>query len=131
MTVWGQVAGQTDEIDLTGNTGYGITYSSANPDVASVNADGVITGVGAGTTTITATYGSLGLSSTITIRIKENPATLVHRYSFSETSGNHDADSVGGAAWDGTLPNGGAFDAGQTDAWRPAASNTSTCLPES
>jgi hypothetical protein len=38
---------------------------------------------------------------------------LVHRYSFSETSGSAVADSVGGAAWNGTLPNGGAFANGQ------------------
>jgi len=35
--------------------------------------------------------------------------TLVHRYSFSETGGAVVDDSVGGAAWNGTLPNGGAF----------------------
>jgi hypothetical protein len=38
---------------------------------------------------------------------------LVHRYSFSETSGNQVADSVGGPAWNGTLPNGGTFAGGQ------------------
>ena len=38
--------------------------------------------------------------------------SLVHRYSFSETSGNNVADSVGGPAWTGTLPNGGAFSTG-------------------
>ncbi len=38
---------------------------------------------------------------------------LVHRYSFSETSGTNVADSVGGPAWSGTLPNGGAFAGGQ------------------
>jgi arabinoxylan arabinofuranohydrolase len=38
---------------------------------------------------------------------------LAHRYSFSETSGTNVADSVGGAAWNGTLPNGGAFFSGQ------------------
>jgi hypothetical protein len=35
---------------------------------------------------------------------------LVHRYSFSETNGSTTVpDSVGGPAWKGTLPNGGAF----------------------
>jgi large repetitive protein len=38
---------------------------------------------------------------------------LVHRYSFSETNGSTVADSVGGPAWDGTLPNGGTFGGGQ------------------
>jgi hypothetical protein len=38
---------------------------------------------------------------------------LVHRYSFSETSGTNVADSVGGPAWNGTLPRGGTFGNGQ------------------
>jgi len=38
---------------------------------------------------------------------------LLHRYSFSETSGTNTADSVGGSAWTGTLPNGGTFAGGQ------------------
>jgi hypothetical protein len=42
-----------------------------------------------------------------------NVVTLAHRYSFNETSGTTVADSVGGAAWNGTLPNGGTFKDGQ------------------
>lgn len=38
---------------------------------------------------------------------------LAHRYSFSETSGATVADSEGGPAWTGTLPNGGVFAGGQ------------------
>ena len=38
---------------------------------------------------------------------------LVHSYSFTETSGSIIADSIGGPAWNGTLPNGGAFAGGQ------------------
>jgi glucuronoarabinoxylan endo-1,4-beta-xylanase len=38
---------------------------------------------------------------------------LAHRYSFSETSGTIVADSIGGPAWNGTLPNGGVFGSGQ------------------
>jgi glucuronoarabinoxylan endo-1,4-beta-xylanase len=38
---------------------------------------------------------------------------LAHRYSFSETSGTVVADSIGGAGWNGTLPNGGIFSGGQ------------------
>ena len=34
---------------------------------------------------------------------------LAHRYSFSETGGASTADSVGGPAWAGILPNGGAL----------------------
>jgi hypothetical protein len=39
--------------------------------------------------------------------------SLGHRYSFSETSGTSVADSVGGTAWNGSLPNGGTFSSGQ------------------
>jgi hypothetical protein len=38
---------------------------------------------------------------------------LVHRYSFNETSGTNVSDSIGGAAWNGALPNGGTFGGGQ------------------
>jgi O-glycosyl hydrolase len=39
--------------------------------------------------------------------------SLLHRYSFSETGGTNTADSVGGPAWTGTLPNGGTLSGGQ------------------
>jgi hypothetical protein len=39
--------------------------------------------------------------------------TLVHRYNFNETSGTVVNDSIGGAAWNGSLPNGGTFGGGQ------------------
>jgi hypothetical protein len=39
--------------------------------------------------------------------------SLVHRYSFNETSGTIANDSVGGVAWKGTLPNGGTFGGGK------------------
>ena len=39
--------------------------------------------------------------------------TLAHRYSFSETGGTNVSDSIGGAAGNGTLPNGGTFGGGQ------------------
>ena len=38
---------------------------------------------------------------------------LAHRYSFTETNGANVADSEGGPAWSGTLPNGGTFSGGQ------------------
>ena len=42
------------------------------------------------------------------------PAVLVHRYSFNDGPGSATAaDSIGGAAWNGTLPNGGTFSNGQ------------------
>jgi len=38
---------------------------------------------------------------------------LAHRYSFNETGGTTVADSVGGPAWTGSLPNGGTLSSGQ------------------
>jgi hypothetical protein len=38
---------------------------------------------------------------------------LLHQYSFSETGGVNTADAVGGPAWAGTLPGGGALSGGQ------------------
>ena len=60
--------------------------------------------------TITATYGALELSSSQTVQVTNPaPATLVHRYSFSETSGTNAADAIAGPAWNGWLPRDGAF----------------------
>lgn len=52
-------------------------------------------------------------STQVSATVVSNTVSLVHRYSFSETSGTNVADSVGGSAWDGTLPNGGTFGSGQ------------------
>jgi len=78
-------------------------WVSGNPHVLTVSSSGVITGVGAGTTTVSATVGGVtGTSSSITV----TPQALLHRYSFASDA----SDSVGGPAWNGTLmaPNGGA-----------------------
>ncbi len=67
----------------------GATYSSSNSGIVSVSASGVLTAVGAGTTTVTASYGGTNNSKSITV----NGATvLAHRWSF-----NDGTDSVGGA----------------------------------
>ena len=110
-TVFGQKSGIW--FNLTTNSNHAITYSSANTNVAIVDAGGNVTGVGSGTTSLIATYGSLGLFATQNVSVIFVPTTLVHRYSFSETSGSTAADSVGGPAWNGTLPNGGTFGGGK------------------
>jgi Concanavalin A-like lectin/glucanases superfamily len=55
----------------------------------------------------------LGLSATQDVQVVYIPPTLTHRYSMTETSGTNVFDSVGGPAWNGTLPNGGTFGSGQ------------------
>ena len=110
-TVWAQQSGNW--FNLTPNANHAITWSSANTNVAVVDINGNVTGVGSGTTTITASYPSLGLASAQTVQVNYVWPTLVHRYSFSETSGSTTADSIGGSAWNGTLPRGGTFGGGQ------------------
>ena len=110
-TVWGQQSGNW--INLTTNANHTITYTSATTNIAVVDINGNVTGVGSGTTSIIATYASLGLSATQAVQVIYVPTTLVHRYSFSETSGTNCADSIGGPAWNGTLPRGGTFASGQ------------------
>jgi uncharacterized protein YjdB len=103
-----------------------LTFTSSNPNVATINNAGNLNAVNLGNTTITGIYGYVSgvttnyYTNTVAVSVfKDNPATLVHRYSFSDTddgSGNTGAtvaDSVGGAAWDGTLPNGGTFTGSQ------------------
>jgi len=83
----------------------GTVYQSSNPLVVTVDTNGVITAVGPGTATVTATYGTMSDSKTITVTVAET--RLKHRWSFNETSGDTVADSVGGKH--GTLMNGAYF----------------------
>lgn len=110
-TVLGQLSGNW--IDLTSNSNHAITWSSANTNIAIVDVNGNVTGVGSGTTSIIASYPALGLSATQSVQVLFIPPSLVHRYSFNETSGTNTADSVGGPAWNGWLPRGGTFGNGQ------------------
>ncbi|HVM48293.1 MAG TPA: alpha-L-arabinofuranosidase C-terminal domain-containing protein [Candidatus Acidoferrum sp.] len=111
--VWGWNWGETVPVNLATNTGFGITYSSLDPGVATVDASGNIRGTGPGATSIVATYGSVGLAATQMVQVVAPAAALVHRYSFEELGGSIVSDSVGGPAWNGTLPNGGTFGGGQ------------------
>ncbi len=91
-TVWGEMSGAW--INLTANTNYALTWSSANPNIAAVDMSGKVTGVASGTASIIATYASLGLSATQSVQVIYIPTALVHRYSFKNGTAS---DSVGGA----------------------------------
>jgi len=108
-----QMAGSSKWLDLTANDNHAITYSSDNPEVATVDFSGKVVGVGSGKAEIIATYASLGMSATQSVQVVTVPVKLIHRYSFNESSGSVCADSIGGAAWNATLPAGGAFGGGQ------------------
>jgi alpha-L-arabinofuranosidase len=110
-TVLGQQSGNW--INLSGNTNHALVFSSANTNIAVVDINGNVTGVGSGTTSIIVSYPALSLTATQAVQVLFIPPTLVHRYSFSETSGTVAADSVGGPVWNGSLPNGGTFGGGQ------------------
>ncbi len=72
-------------------------WMSSNPSVLTVNSSGLITGVGVGTATVSATIAGVptGNSGPITV----TPQILEHRYSFVTDA----SDSVGGSNWDGTI----------------------------
>ena len=71
-------------------------WTSGNTNVLTVNSSGVISAVGPGATTVSATVAGITCtSSSITV----TPQVLQHRYSFVSDA----SDSVGGAAWNGAL----------------------------
>jgi alpha-L-arabinofuranosidase len=105
-TVMGQMSGNW--VNLTANTNHVLTWSSSNTNIAVVDINGNVAGVGAGTTSIIATYASLGLSATQSVQVIYVPTMLVHRYSFKNGTAN---DSVGSA--NGTLVGHAVISGGQ------------------
>jgi hypothetical protein len=116
-TVLGQESGNW--INLTTNANHAITYASADTSIAVVDSKGNITGVGWGTTSIIATYASLGLSATQSVQVVYVPTALVHRYNFNDGTAN---DSVGNA--NGTLVGNATISGGQL-----VLSNTTSVAP--
>lgn len=113
-TVWGYKIGSANPWNLTANTNHAITWASGDNAVATVDINGNITATGAGTTTISAAYNSLGLSATQMVQVTGEHNSLVHRYSFNDPTGSTTvADSVGGPSWNGVLPKGGTFGGGR------------------
>lgn len=89
------------------------TYTSSNPNVVSVNAYGVATAIAPGTATITGKVGSLTAGNPVTITVLSKP-TLVHRYSFTASSGTSVSDSVTGSpSYAATLVGGATLGGGQ------------------
>jgi uncharacterized protein YjdB len=66
-------------VDAAGNPlgGRAVTFTSSAPGVAQVAADGLVTGVSAGTTTITATTGGATGSTTVRVVATGSPTTSV------------------------------------------------------
>lgn len=102
----------------------GVSFISSAPDIVTVSPTGLLNALGTGTVTITASY--QGQSDTLDLTVSTlpgyTPATLVHRYSFSETGGTTVEDSVGTA--DGTVRGPGAtFGGGELTLAGGTASN--------
>ena len=93
-------------------TAAGIDYQTSDANIFTVDASGVVTGTGTGDATLTA--GFQGKTATVAFVVQSlAPASLIHRYSFSETAGTTTVkDSVGTA--NGVLAGTGAvFGGGQ------------------
>ncbi|HVV73387.1 MAG TPA: LamG-like jellyroll fold domain-containing protein, partial [Verrucomicrobiae bacterium] len=99
-TLNGFFANLTNAVNLNGSTG--ISYQSGNTNVLTVSSAGLIHSVSSGITTVIANY--QGLSATQSVTVVPNSIMPSHRYSFNEAPGSTMAvDSIGGAAWNGTL----------------------------
>jgi Concanavalin A-like lectin/glucanases superfamily/Bacterial Ig-like domain (group 2) len=86
-------------------------YSSSNPGVATVDANGLVTAVGAGTSQLMATVGVFSSTNMVTITVTPVIPNPIHRYSFSSASGATVPDSIGSAP--GTLNGGYTLSGGQ------------------
>lgn len=85
------------------------TFESSNPDVATVDTNGIVTAVALGTAEISANYQGKKASQTVQV-VANLPAKLVHRYSFGETVGSTTVKDSAGTA-DGVVKGeGAAFD---------------------
>lgn len=107
-------------------------FSSSNTNVITINStNNQILAVGQGSANVIATYA--GVSSTQTVTVIQPASVLTHRYTFNEADngsgniGSSVTDSVGGASWNGTLPNGCTFNG--TQASMLAASKQYVQLP--
>ncbi len=82
-----------------------VTWEASNAVVATINAGGLATGSGAGTSDITATLD--GVSGNTTLTVNSPPTGLVAAYSFdegagttvSDASGNGHTGTISGATW--------------------------------
>jgi alpha-L-arabinofuranosidase len=117
-TVLGQESGNW--INLTTNANHAITYTSADPGIAVVDSQGNITGEGPGTTSIVATYASLGLSATQSVQVVDVPTALVHRYSFNDGTANDSVGSANGALHGNATISGGQLVLPNTTSVAPA-----------
>ena len=101
-----------DTNQLVGQT---VAYVSSATNIVSVSTDGYLLARNLGTATITATLGSQTSTNSVVITVIAATNSLLHRYSFSETSGTTTVDSITGNSptWDATLNGGATLGSGQ------------------
>ncbi len=100
----GAVLAQTAALPYSVNITRLATLTSGNTNIITINStNNAIQAVGQGSTTITATFGSVS-SAPLTITVVQPASVLAHEYSFTDANGSSSvADSVGGAIWNGTV----------------------------
>jgi len=97
--------------DLVGNSVFppaGLTITSSDPSVVSYGSDNKLHALKPGAAHITGVYQGVTNTALITV-VHASPAVLTHRYSFTTDA----SDSVGGAAWAGTLVGSASVSGGQ------------------
>ncbi len=91
-------------------TARAVTWASDDADVATVSADGVVTGVGEGHALVTATTADGSRTAYVAVEVTADVPGLVVRYAFDETSGTAAANTAPGSSFGpATLTNGAAF----------------------
>ncbi|MDY7223283.1 LamG-like jellyroll fold domain-containing protein [Halalkalibacterium halodurans] len=104
------------------------SFTSSDPTVATVDSAGLVTGISAGTATITATYNGQPYQATVNVVVDSNLTTWYH---FDETSGTKAADSSG-HGHNGTLHEGAAWtEEGKTEGAIDLAGSGYVRLPDS
>jgi hypothetical protein len=88
-------------------------YTSSNPNVVTVDSNGVATAIAPGSATLSAVVGAFTTTNTVTIAVSDNPPSLIHRYSFTNSSGTTVADSIGGANYAAQLVGGATLGGGK------------------
>jgi hypothetical protein len=102
--------------DVTGLPSVSISYQSSATGVVTVATSGIVRATGLGNAMVKAIIGSLSNSVAVTVSAYTNTTSLLHRYSFNETTGSTTAaDSVSGNSptWDGALYGGASFNGSQ------------------
>ncbi|MFB8227204.1 family 43 glycosylhydrolase [Cellulosimicrobium sp. NPDC055967] len=91
-------------------TARAITWASDDADVATVSADGVVTGVGEGHALVTATTADGSHTAYVAVEVTTEIPGLVVRYALDETRGTSAANTAPGSSFGpATLTNGAAF----------------------